>query len=262
MSAVYSYGQSIGDLSITFIISMGILLALSPFYKSKKSFFDALAARKVIFILRILIILEMIMNCILLYMYTYKGEPILSIHALSVYSNENSSWIYGFGRPICGLIFISMGTVSDMHATARLLCMAGCFEQIACDAISAIQIQDLLFQITYFSVQPTNYSVYWLHVYYYRDIISFGVSLYILMMCVYFTSIVGWYEPQYISYRVVSGGDVDRCQVMRDHRDSRMLNLSQQSSGQEKKQKNKTYHLFAEEVDKDKVGLDEDDLPI
>lgn len=219
-SIIYSYSQSSGDLIWAFITAFLCLLLLSPFLHSNKSFFDNLAARKVLGYLRLAVVMELISNAFLLFMFIYKGPP-LTLHAVTDFGN-NSSWIYGFPMPVFGLVFITLGTVVDMHFLARFMCLFGALLQAISNAISAVQIHDLLFQISFYKVQPSNYSYAWLAVYYYRNIFSFALCVFIALLCAHFTSIIGCFGNSFISYQVISGGGMDRCEVMRQNREIRI----------------------------------------
>lgn len=252
-NGLYAYSPAIGDLSWSFVIAMSLLFLLAPLYRSKKSFFDHIAARHVLAVLRCFLVAELILNCLLLYMYTYKGEPIV-LHAVTDYGN-GTSWIYGAGRPVCGMILVTFGIVGDMHPMARYVCLFGSMLQVATDAISAIQIRDLLSQIYHFHVAQTNYSSSWLNAYYWRDLVSFGICIYIFCLCAHFSSLAGWCSPL-ISYRVISGGDMDRCQVMRESREYRLRSLLEHVPWEKKKRK--AFHNLAEAVDKEEINLEDD----
>lgn len=252
-NGLYAYSAAIGDLSWSFVAAMVALLLLAPLYRSKKSFFDHIAARHVLAVLRSFLVAELLLNCLLLYMYTYKGEPIV-LHAVTDYGN-GTSWIYGAGRPVCGMILITFGLVADMHPLARFVCLFGAMLQVATDAISAIQIRDLLSQIHNFHVAQTNYSSQWLNAYLWRDLVSFGVCICIFCLCAHFSSIAGWWTPL-IGYRVISGGDMDRCQVMRESREHRLSSLLQQVPWD--KRKRKGFHNLAEAIDLEDVSPEDE----
>lgn len=250
---IYSYGQSFGDLGWSLIVSFLTLIILSPLYRSKKSFFDHLAARRVIGVIRVFVILELVLNCILLYVTLYKGEPI-HLHAITDYGN-GSSWIYGFGRPVTGIVLITIGVIGDMHFIARILCLMALLLELATDAISAVQIQDLIFQIEHYSVATSNYSMYWLQVYYWRDLISFGICFFLVVLTAHFTSIVGWCDPPLFHYRMVTGGHADRVQVMRDHREHRMegvMNIVRNIRMGTKLKSKKIFNRAAEDMAQDR----------
>lgn len=209
--------DSILKLKYSFILSCILFIILSPLYKSRKSWFDAVAANKMITILRIFIFLELFNLLLLLYYTISLGSP-LKLHEFTSYGKGNGSFIYGYSRPICGIILISFGTIGDMHAFARILCIIGLIIEIFGDAISAYQIEQYIKQTIQLSAPTGLYSLIDLNIYYYRDIISFGICTYLLLLKLLFTCTVGIFNPVFIPYQLIVGGDFDRCEVMRKQR--------------------------------------------
>jgi hypothetical protein len=126
-----SLPPSAWDLAWSFVASMGLLVLLSPLYRSGQSFFDVVAARRVLLVLRCCALLELALNALLLYMCLYIGEPLGFPHAVTLFSN-GSSWVYGAARPVTGLVLISFGLVGNMHIGARLICILGAILEAAC----------------------------------------------------------------------------------------------------------------------------------
>jgi hypothetical protein len=78
---------------------------------------------------------------------------------------------------------------------------------------------------------PTGlYTSELLYYFYIRDIISFGLSWLLLLNLCYLTSILGLYGDQAISYALISGGDIDRNEIMRKQRDIRSNKQSNMNS--------------------------------
>ncbi len=207
-------------LKFSFLIGLGLFIILFPFYSSRKSLFDALAARNVIRITRLFIILEFACVITLFYYYFTLGSPI-TLHAQLAYGNGDS-WLYGYGQPTCSLIFICLlGVACDMHPFLRLLTMAGCGVEIMSAALSAYQVRDYYRQIRGLAAPSFGYSAENLLTYYWRDVISLGLCTTILFLVAFLTCIVGWWPPQLIHPAQISGYDLDRFQVMRTQRTRR-----------------------------------------
>ena len=87
---------------------------------SRKSFSDAIAARNIMRRLRIYLFLEYPLNIFLFVMVVNFGAPIPAPSRWTSYGTRSGeSWIYGYGRPLCGLLFLAFGGIGDMHAGAR-----------------------------------------------------------------------------------------------------------------------------------------------
>lgn len=97
----------------------------------------------------------------------------------------------------------------------------GCLLEIVCGSISSFQVYDYFKQSTNLSAPTGLYTSELLYYFYVRDIISFGLSWLLLLNLCYLASILGLYGDQAISYALISGGDIDRNEIMRRQRDIR-----------------------------------------
>lgn len=210
--------QAIVRLRQIFVFSVGCFVLFCPFYRSRKSWFDAIAANKMITILRILISVEVLACLLLLYFSMSLGSP-LALHELTSFGNGNGSWLYGWGRPLAGIFLIGVGTMGDMHPLPRLTCVLGVFMEMVGDMLSAYQIGDYIQQTNALGAPlEGQYSKLALVIYYYRDLISFGLCVWIMLLNFLFIITVGVCNPPFFRYQVIAGGDFDRCEVMRRER--------------------------------------------
>mmetsp|Transcript_24809 Transcript_24809/g.22530 ORF Transcript_24809/g.22530 Transcript_24809/m.22530 type:complete len:251 (+) Transcript_24809:11-763(+) len=208
-------------LRYSFIVSVGIyvILLFLPAIRSKKSFWDTIAAKKVIFILRIVVSLELLSLIILLIFTIFYGSP-LALHYSWVLSN-GVSWLYSYPRPITGIISIGCGLISDMHFGLRYICILGCILQFISDSVSATQVYNYYIQVLSNKASGGQYNENSLYAYFIRDILSFGLSFLILLLSIHFLILTGLYGKPLITYSSIHGGDFDRCEVMRTQRKMR-----------------------------------------
>ena len=104
-------------LLVSLMVSIVFLFLLAPFLHGKVAFWDIAAARKVAITLRILIICQFILNCILLVLIVRLGSPIILNQVASI---GRSSWTYGYGRPLAGGVLITTGgLMADAHLIFR-----------------------------------------------------------------------------------------------------------------------------------------------
>eukprot|EP01031_Cornospumella_fuschlensis_P035375 gene35375-42872_t len=199
-------------IKYSFVIGAGIFLVLLPFCRSRKSFFDAIAGRRVAKALRTFAFLEIVCLCVLFYQYLTLGNPIY-LHAALDYGNGDS-WLYGYGRPSAGVIFVGLGLFGALYPIPRMLCILGCVVQIVCDGISAFQIRDYYRQVMNKSAPGNGYSGEGLLVYYWRDLVSIALTVTVLMLACFLSSILGWCDPQLIHPAQVTGHDADRFDAM------------------------------------------------
>lgn len=212
--------EAVVRLRQVFILACGCFILFSPCYRSRKSWFDAIAANKMISVLRILIFFEVLASLLLLYFSISLGSP-LALHELTSYGAGNGSWLYGWGRPLTGIFIVGMGTMGDMHPLPRLACLLGVFMGMVGDALSAYQIQDYIQQTNQLGAPlEGQYSMIALVIYYYRDLVSFGLCVWIMLLNCLFICTVGICNPPFFQYQVIAGGDFDRCEVMRRERAS------------------------------------------
>jgi hypothetical protein len=209
----------LNHIKFSFFIGIGVFLISIPFCKSRKSFFDAITARRLAKIFRTFVFLQLISLSILIYFYVTNGNPVY-LHALLQYGNGDS-WLYGYGRPSAGMIFISLGLLGALYPLPRLFCMLGCLGQIFGDCLSAYQIRDYYHQVRFNSAPANGYSQYGLMVYYWRDIVSIGLCTAIFLFGAYLSCIMGWCDPMLIHPSYITGKEQDRYAVLENMRQKR-----------------------------------------
>ena len=176
--------------------------------------FDHIAARKASRVILLLTGLEIFWIAPLIYCVGNLGSPVL-VGATTSYGT-GTSWVFGWGRPCMGIVFIAFGATASMHPMPRILCMTGCGLQIVFDAMSAFQVRTYIDEMdTLAAPAPPNYTRQLLLYYYWRDVSSVGVASVLLLMVAHLALVVGCCYPPLIPYRVIEGGDLDRCEVMR-----------------------------------------------
>ena len=216
--------SSSSDLSDFLPIIYGFLGAIAafiifvPFYRSRKSFFDAIAARRIVSFLRFAIFCEIFIILPLLYFTIDYGYPVSYPYnslALTYGTKNSNSWVFGYGRPITGIITIGFGFFADMHIGPRVTCLFGSALQAVLDAFSYLQVNDYIIQTKHYSAPLGKYTSSTLAFYELRDVISFSCCIWTFLLCGHLCNVVGWCQPPYISYSTIVGGPLDRCEVMR-----------------------------------------------
>lgn len=272
--------KSLSDIRLAFIIGLGVFLLSLPSCRSKKSFFDVIAARKVMKFVRTLVFLELCCLGILFYFYLTYGSPIVLDAQLSYGNNQyNSSWIYGFPRPTAGTIFIGVGLFCESHPIIRGVCLIGCLLQISTDCLSAYQIYDYRNQQLNNSAPAYNgFTSGKLLTYYYRDIASIALSTCIFLFVGHAMNIIGWFDPQTIHPSLITGKDYDRYSAMKRTRGERIMmermgviesntvtpgwNMKMRTNETTSKRENKTLSGLNERrgsKDKEKSGINEEE---
>ena len=213
-----SAGIARGHLSQCFVAALIAFVVILAMSRSRKSWWDALAARKVAFTLKATIVAELFVLLPLIYCVVSLGSPI------PITSKDiNYHWMYNYGRPVSGIGLLSFGMFGDMHAVARWICIVGCIIQATSDAYSAVQVYHYMEQVDENHAPNGEYSSRTLSWYYWRDIGSFGLCILLLMVCLHLSTIVGWCQPQLISYPAIVGGEGDRTSVFQEQRASRRI---------------------------------------
>jgi hypothetical protein len=225
---VTSFSSSLTALShikYSFFVGIGIFLVCFVFCRSKKSFFDVIASRKVMKCLRTLIFFELCCLGVLFYFYFEYGSPILMNAQFSYGSSSYSgNWLFSFPRPVTGLVLIGMGLFGDNHSIIRVFCMIGCGIQMIGDACSAYQVNDYRNQQLKNSAPHYNgYTPDTLLTFYWRDIVSIAVCTAALLLAAHMTNIVGWCNPPLIHPSLISGAEYDRYAVMKRNREDRSM---------------------------------------
>ena len=168
-------------------------------------------------ITRCFITLQLLAFIFLYYAQYHYGSPLPSNNAAWNIAGS-LSWIYYYTRPVSGMLFISAGLVSDMHPMFRFICTAGCLLEIVSGSISSFQVYDYMIQSKTLNAPTGLYTLKMLYYFYLRDLFSFGLSFLILLNISYLSAILGCFSSQTIPYALIIGGDIDRCEVMRQHR--------------------------------------------
>lgn len=224
-TAFQSKEAAILYIKYAFITGLGVFILSLPFCRSKKSFFDPIAAKKILKYLRTAVFLELFCLGILFYFYITYGIPLI-LNAQFSFGNiyYSGNWLYSFPRPTFGVIFITMGMFAESHPIIRVFCMIGCIAQVFGDAFSAFQINDYRNQQLHNSAPRTNgYTPNILLSYFWRDIISIALSTYVFLMMAHLTNIVGWCDPQLIHPSLLTGRDYDRYSAMKRNRGERIM---------------------------------------
>lgn len=210
--------ESRGILTRSFVVALIVFVVLLPFCRSRKSWWDAIAARKVTFVLKVFIVCELFAILPLIYCVVMYGSPItLKSHETDYY------WTFGYGRPVFGIVMLSLGLFAEMHAVMRWMCKAGCVAQATFDFLSAFLVYDYIHQVNHYNASTGSYSLQLLNYYFWRDVGSFGLSVLILLLALHLSNIVGLCQPQLISFQAIVGGDFDRLAVLNREREKRRI---------------------------------------
>jgi hypothetical protein len=145
---------------------------------------------------------------ILYYFYFDHGPPV-RLHEYLNYGNGDS-WLYTYGRPTAGVVFIGVGMAAEIHPVLRFSCLIGCVVEVFGDSLSAFQVRDYYNQVKFHDAPSHGYSSDEFLAYYYRDIVSIGVCTVIIMLVGLLTVVVGLCEPQFIHPSLISGNELDR----------------------------------------------------
>lgn len=119
-NAIQSGDQVLVDIKISFLVTLILFFALFPLYGSRKSFWDAISARKAIRIIRGCILAEYILIAINLYFYIINGPPVTD-HILLSYGNSVAGIQALAGK--CDLLFIR--TIYNYHKYIFLFQVVG-----------------------------------------------------------------------------------------------------------------------------------------
>mmetsp|Transcript_59824 Transcript_59824/g.117576 ORF Transcript_59824/g.117576 Transcript_59824/m.117576 type:complete len:351 (-) Transcript_59824:105-1157(-) len=219
--AVESTDLVLTHIKYSFLAGFAVFVILLPFCRSRKSFYDALAARQTVYFARLFIFTELLLVFCLYYFYFERGSP-LKLHKYLPYGNGDN-WLYSYGRPTAALIFIGVGMFGEIHPIVRIMCMLGCMEEVMSSSLSAYQVRDYYRQVKFFDAPRHGWSEKELLVYYWREIASLGVCTAAFLLIALLTIMMGFCEPQLIHPSLVSGNDLDRYAVMRGMKDQRKV---------------------------------------
>lgn len=168
--------------------------------------------RLTVSMIKYLVTFEMFVILPLIYYCIVYGPPI-TINVVTSYGNGDS-WIYGYGRPVLGIILIGVGSFSDMHFICRFVCLIGCILQISFDSISATQVYSYKQSVSSNSAPTGTYSITAFDFYIWRDVVSIGICTLIWLFITYLLTMLGWGHQRVPFWQIV-GGPMDRPTVMR-----------------------------------------------
>lgn len=186
--------------------------------RSRKSWFDAQAARKVSYLLKTLVILSLFVQLPLLYCYIIYGSPI----TLSE-KDETYYMTFGWLRPISVIVLLCFGLFADMHASPRYICLVGAIVGFFFDAVSAVRVHLYYYQVVDHDAPTGLYTEKLLRYYFYRDMLSFCLAMYVTLMVLHLFAVVGWCQPPVINYQSIVGGEVDRLTIFQQQRQIRRV---------------------------------------
>lgn len=220
-----SLNESISDFShfnlrnikLSFLAGLLLFIVCIPYLCSKKSNYQSnIAVQRLLKVVRVCIIFVVVLLAILFYFSINLGIPTIR-DTTTNYGYSNSTWNYGYGRPVVGIILISFGYIGNLSIYFRLLCILGCLESLCFDVISSVQLSEFIASTDPNIAHAHNYSIDQLYMLYWRDIISVGFSTTIIYLVAYMNTLIGWFGNNYISYVKVEGGEYDHEAVMRRH---------------------------------------------
>ena len=120
----------------------------------------------------------------------------------------------GYIRPVLGIIMMFFGYMGEMHPFFRITCAIGALMQCPFDVFSGILVGEYMDQVSGFNAKTGRFSSNKLLQYYWRDVVSFGLCVWIALMSLHLCCLVGFVQAPYISYRSIAGGETDRILVM------------------------------------------------
>jgi hypothetical protein len=168
--------------------------------------------KMIIRLIRTLVGLEILFLLPLLYFEVFFGPP-FNTNVITSYG-DGDSWIYGYGRPVAGIILIGFGMLSNMHYIIRYICYFGSLAEVAFDIISALQVRNYQISTQTKSAPMGKYSYNAYSVYILRDLVSMCTCALITMMMSYLTYSLG-YSKQKFPFWKTEGGELDRAEMMR-----------------------------------------------
>jgi hypothetical protein len=189
-----------------------------------KMFFGAKAARRVMALARILIFCEIVLQFWLLD-WAVRYDMLAnrsSVPRITFSTSYSVSFIHHWPRPIIGIVFIGVGLFGDFHASLSLLAVLACLFLILFDAASAVEVRDHLSAVIQYGSPIGDYTKNGLLIYYYRDIVSVGLSSAVMFCLLQYLVLVGFFQPNLIPLEAVQGGESNRAASMRRDRAVRL----------------------------------------
>ena len=211
--------QEVAYLLLRGFLLVIVLYILSlAFLRSRKSWFDAIAARRISFVLKTLVIIALFLQLPLLYCYVIYGSPI----TLSE-KDETYYMTFGWLRPVSVIVFLCFGLFAEMHAGPRYLCLFGSIVGFFFDAVSAVRVHLYYYQVVDHNAPTGLYTKELLRYYFYRDMLSFCLLMYITLMTLHLFAVIGWWQPPLINYQSIVGGEIDRLTIFQQQRNIRRM---------------------------------------
>ena len=118
----------IRELAWAFIVALVTYLGGSPFTYCHKGrhYWGPGSARKVLMAMRLLVVIQLALNIYLLVHSIQNGSPIIT-RQFAQYPNTNTSWTYGIGRPLAGILLLTpFGLMPDCHQVFRSIVFFVC----------------------------------------------------------------------------------------------------------------------------------------
>lgn len=116
-----------------------------------------------------------------------------------------------------------MGFVGELHAAFRITCAVGALTQCTFDFFSAFLLGEYLIQVHDHNASTGEYTSFTLLQYYWRDLVSFGICIWISLLALYLCCIVGFFANVYVSYQAINGGPTDRLLTLETEREKRKI---------------------------------------
>lgn len=113
--------------------------------------------------------------------------------------------------------------VAEMHPAFRLACVTGALTHAPFDFFSAFLVGEYLIQVKDFNARTGGYSTYTLLQYYWCDVVSFGICIWMSLLALHLCCIAGFVTEPYVSYQAIAGGETDRLLVLEEERERRLM---------------------------------------
>ena len=163
-----------------------------------------------------------------------------------------------------------MGYVGEMHPVFRVTCVVGALTQAPFDFFSAFLVGEYMIQVSDYNAKTGEYTSRTLLEYYWCDVVSFGLCVWISLLALHLCCIAGFIPAPYVPYQAIAGGVTDRLSVLDEERSKRLAyDLVQQEryeylSNQSKEayQRRKNFNKRGVEMNKQKNIDNDDDIEI
>jgi hypothetical protein len=116
-----------------------------------------------------------------------------------------------------------MGFVAAMHPVFRLTLVVSVLTQATFDFFSGFLVGEYIIQVEHHNAVTGGYSSHSLQVYYWVDVVSFGLCIWMSLLGLYLCCIAGFVTDPYVSYQAINGGPTDRLSVLDEERERRLM---------------------------------------